>query len=64
VRATTVLGSPGLARNEEEDSVNSLVGLRPRDRVREGRTAGERLRASQGNSDEESRPRRGGSGAR
>jgi hypothetical protein len=25
--ATVVPGSPGLARNEEEDSANSLVGL-------------------------------------
>jgi hypothetical protein len=27
VRATAVPGSPGLAKNEEEDSANSLVGL-------------------------------------
>jgi hypothetical protein len=27
VCATTVLGSPGLARNEEEDAANSLVGI-------------------------------------
>jgi hypothetical protein len=27
VRATTVLGSPGLVRNEEEDAANSLVGI-------------------------------------
>jgi hypothetical protein len=36
VRATTVPGSSGLAKNEEEDSVNSLVGLRPRDRGQRG----------------------------
>jgi hypothetical protein len=29
VRATAVPGSPELARNEEEDSANSLVGLLP-----------------------------------
>jgi hypothetical protein len=27
VCATTVPGSPGLARNEEEDATNSLVGI-------------------------------------
>jgi hypothetical protein len=27
VRATAVLGSPKLARNEEEDAANSLVGI-------------------------------------
>jgi hypothetical protein len=27
VRATVVPGSPGLARNEEEDTANSLVGI-------------------------------------
>jgi hypothetical protein len=27
VRATAVPGSPGLARNEEEDTTNSLVGI-------------------------------------
>jgi hypothetical protein len=29
VRAKAVSGSPGLARNEEEHSANSLVGLWP-----------------------------------
>jgi hypothetical protein len=60
VHATAVPGSPGLARNEEEHSADSLVGLWPQDQVREGRTAEERLRAGQANSGEESRPRRGG----
>jgi hypothetical protein len=36
VRATVVPGSPGLARTEEEDSANSLVGLWPRDRGQRG----------------------------
>jgi hypothetical protein len=36
VRATTVPGSSGLARTEEEDSANSLVGLWPRDRGQRG----------------------------
>ena len=40
VRATAVPGAPGLARNEEEDSANSLVGLRPRDRGKRGENSG------------------------
>jgi hypothetical protein len=36
VRATVVPGSPVLARTEEEDSANSLVGLWPRDRGQRG----------------------------
>jgi hypothetical protein len=48
-----------LARTEEEDSANSLVGLWPRDRGQRGRTAEERLRAGRGNFGEEFRPRGG-----
>jgi hypothetical protein len=40
VRPTAVLGSSGLAKNEEEDSANSLVGLRPRDRGQKGENGG------------------------
>jgi hypothetical protein len=40
VCATAVLGSPGLARNEEEHSANSLVGLWPRDRDQRGENGG------------------------
>jgi hypothetical protein len=58
-RATTVPGSPGLARTEQEDSANSLVGLWPRDRGQRGENGGGRLRASRGNSGEEFRPRGG-----
>jgi hypothetical protein len=50
----------GLARNKEEHSANSVVGLWPQDWVIEGRTAEERLWAGWGNSGEGSRPRRGG----
>ena len=54
VRSTAVPGSPELARNEEEYSANSLVGLRPRDQGQRGGTAEERLRAGRDNSGEES----------
>jgi hypothetical protein len=40
VRATAVPGSPGLARNEEEHSADSLVGLWPRDRGQRGENGG------------------------
>jgi hypothetical protein len=40
VHATTVPGSPGLARTEEEDSANSLVGLWPRDQGERGENGG------------------------
>jgi hypothetical protein len=56
VRATAVPGSPGLARNEEEDSANSLVGLWPRDQGQSGRTTEERLWAGRHNSGVEFRP--------
>jgi hypothetical protein len=38
-RATTVPGLPGLARNEEEDTSNSLVGICIRDRGQRGENA-------------------------
>jgi hypothetical protein len=40
VRATAVSGSSGLARTEKEDSVNSLVGLWPRDQGQTGENGG------------------------
>jgi hypothetical protein len=40
MRATVVPGSSGLARTEEEDSVNSLVGLWPRGRGQRGENSG------------------------
>jgi hypothetical protein len=40
VRATVVPGSSGLARNEEEHSPNSLVGLWPRDWGQRGENGG------------------------
>jgi hypothetical protein len=42
VRATAVPVSPELARNEEEESANSLVGLWPRDRGQRGENGGEK----------------------
>jgi hypothetical protein len=42
VRATVVLGSPELARNEGDDSANSLAGLWPRDRGPRGENGGEK----------------------
>jgi hypothetical protein len=36
VRVMAVPGSSELARNEEDDSVNSMVGLWPRDRGQRG----------------------------
>jgi hypothetical protein len=45
VRATTVPGSPELAKNEGEGMASSLVRLWPRDRVREWRIAEGGLRA-------------------
>jgi hypothetical protein len=40
VRATTAPGLPGLARNEEEDSANLLVGLWPGDPGQRGERGG------------------------
>jgi hypothetical protein len=40
VCATVAPGSPGLARNEEEDSTNLLVGLWPRDPGQRGESGG------------------------
>jgi hypothetical protein len=40
VRGTVVPRSPGLARNEEEHSANSLVGLWPRDQGQRGENGG------------------------
>ena len=57
VRATVVPGSSGLARNEEEDSVNSLVGFWPRYQGQREENDGGKLWAVQGNSSEEFRPR-------
>jgi hypothetical protein len=51
-----VLGSPELARNEGDDSANSLAGCGHETEVREGRTVGKRLRAGQDNCSEEFRP--------
>jgi hypothetical protein len=42
VRATVVPGSPELARNEGDDSANSLVGLWPQDRGQRGENDGEK----------------------
>jgi hypothetical protein len=57
--AMVVLGSPGLGREGENDTANSVAGKRPRIRVREGRTAGRRPRADQRNSGEGFRPQGG-----
>jgi hypothetical protein len=60
VRAMEAPGSPELAKNEAEGTTNTLVGLWPRDRVREGRMAERGLRVGRGNSGERFWPRRGG----
>jgi hypothetical protein len=48
VRATVVPGSPELARNEGDDSVNSLAGLWPRDRGQRGENGGENVSGGSG----------------
>jgi hypothetical protein len=42
VRATAVLGSPELVRDGEDDSVNSMAGLWPRDRGQRGGNGGKK----------------------
>jgi hypothetical protein len=48
VRATVVPGSPELARNEGDNSVNSLAGLWPRDRCQRGENDGEKALGGSG----------------
>jgi hypothetical protein len=59
VQATGAPRSPELARTDKKGPVNSLVGFRPKDRDQGERTTEGNLRADQGNSGEESRPRGG-----
>jgi hypothetical protein len=56
VRATVVPGSPELARNEGVTWRTRWLGCGHETGVREGRTAGKRLRAGRDNSGEEFRP--------
>jgi hypothetical protein len=53
---------PGLARTGEEDSANTLAGLRPRERERGRENDGGSAPGGSSNSGEESRPRGEGIG--
>jgi hypothetical protein len=57
--ARVVTGSPGLGREGENDTVNSVAGKGHESKVREGRMAGRRPRADRRNFGEGFRPRGG-----